>query len=751
MNKLNIWIATSEFPPIFGGGISTYCWEAGVAWSSSGHNVKIFTRSASPYEELNIENPRSGLAVVRFPVKSEGKVNASLGYWHLLSYCLAENIIKQIRDGEIRPDIIEVQDYGALAYYLLKSKLNGLSELADTKVIIYCHTPVFELSHVNQEASYLFPNYWIGQCEKFCLRAADAVISPSEFLKTRLQSYTQKPIDVIPYPYFGETEDRVAELASVNTEYDLVYVGRLEYRKGVLHLLKSMKKLWDAGRGVRLRMVGGDTYWAPKQTSIKALIEKGYSSYISKGWLTLDSAVPPDQLVQIFKSAKCVVIPSIYENFPYVCMQAMDLACPVLGSESGGHSELIGSEGLYGEVFSWSVNDNFDLKLSKILSLKDDERQALGKRGRFRLRELCSYETFITCRRQHYNNIPNVEIHEYPFDHQLKVLSNGSHADTYGISGVEGLLSVVIPFYNLGLFLEEALTSVSMSDYSPIEIIVINDGSTDQQSIDVLEKLKQQNRTNIRIIDIPNAGLANARNIGAQNAFGEFVAFLDADDTVKPMYYSKCVDLLKRYKNVSFVYSWVQYFGESNDLWVNFDTEFPYFLAGNMLAAFQVVRRSDFLTYGINDSEMMFGMEDYEAWMRMASYGKLGVSIHEPLVNYRVRHNSMAREFRRSTILYMYEQIAQKNPEIYSRYGKEIFLLLNANGPGYLWNNPTLNYPSLGFLENAPSPMIGSRSDESLSMGEQIRLKNLLTVPIFLWVSKIILRWNLDLLLRRKV
>ncbi|MFM6207508.1 glycosyltransferase family 2 protein, partial [Planktothrix sp.] len=86
-------------------------------------------------------------------------------------------------------------------------------------------------------------------------------------------------------------------------------------------------------------------------------------------------------------------------------------------------------------------------------------------------------------------------------------------------------VSVIIPTYNCDRFLPEAIDSVLMQTYQDYEIIVIDDGSTDQ-TCQVLESYKHK----IRYFYQENQGSAVARNLGIKQAQGEFIAFLDADD-----------------------------------------------------------------------------------------------------------------------------------------------------------------------------------------------------------------------------
>lgn len=194
--------------------------------------------------------------------------------------------------------------------------------------------------------------------------------------------------------------------------------------------------------------------------------------------------------------------------------------------------------------------------------------------------------------------------------------------------------------------------------------------------------------------------MSNARNVGAYASKGVFITFLDSDDLVAPEYYQRCIEILESYINVSFVYSWVRFFGLREDVWVTFDTEFPLLLLSNMLSAFAVIRKDHFLEYGINKVEMKKGMEDHESWINMCENGCAGVSIPEALVYYRIRGNSMSRQFNREIVNDLYYKISQFHKELYKRFGDEIFNLIYMNGPGYMWNNPAVSYPELGYLQD---------------------------------------------------
>ena len=98
-------------------------------------------------------------------------------------------------------------------------------------------------------------------------------------------------------------------------------------------------------------------------------------------------------------------------------------------------------------------------------------------------------------------------------------------------------ISVVVPVYNVGVYLEKCLDSLLAQTLDDIEILCINDGSTDN-SLEILQKYAQKDER-IKIFDKENEGQGVGRNIGIKNATGEFIAFVDPDDWVELDMYEK--------------------------------------------------------------------------------------------------------------------------------------------------------------------------------------------------------------------
>lgn len=743
---MKLWLLTSEFPPDFaGGGIGTYAIEAASAWRGAGHDVVVFALGASTRTRLEEEIGDGGITVVRVP-PSAGSVehDEALGHWHRVSFGMAEAVVARLRAGTPPPDVIEVQDFAALGFFLLKRKLCLEPMLAGIPIVVVTHTPAFELFGVNETPAWQFPRYWIGRSERFALLAADQVISPSTFLYDRLAAETgRSDIEVQPYPM------RLLPAAArdeTRCDTDLLYLGRFELRKGVMELVTEMAALWDAGHAIHLTMIGGDTDWNARGEKVRDVIERGYRNFIDMGLLTLRDQVPLDALPEIIARAKAVVVPSLYENYPYIGISAMAAAVPVLASSSGGHAEMVGSDGRCGRVFDLAMPGDLGRAVLELMALSVDERVAMGAAARARIAAITEPSAYVARRvAQTERAIASARESRrtYPFLNQVLPAERDrlpAYAPPDVPAGEKERLTVIVPYYNLGAYLRETIESAMQTDYAATSVLIVDDGSTDAESIRVLAELEAATwPLPLSVLRVENRGLAGARNLGAETAQSEFIAFLDADDKVRPSYYRRAIELLDAYPNASFAYAWARFFDREDILWANFDTELPYLLVANMTVPMQVMRRHDYLRFGRNDPTMAYGLEDHEAWLRLAGNGCLGISIPEPLIDYRVREGSMSRVWHETTRVLMWQQIASRNRELYDRWGAEVYQLLNANGPGRLWKNPSLEHGPVGHLESdSQSQMAALRF--KFSRSEALAIAALLKEPAAVWLVRAMMK-----------
>ena len=252
---MRVWLLSSEFSQDAAGGRARYVDHFARLLGAAGHEVVVIAQTAhacdtliapgvrwigvtSSYHKLNEPNPLGR------PDTHPAYPYNILSYWPALSYQMADEILRLLTRLP-PPDIIESQESEALAYYLLQRKLTERTPLEKIPLLVHLHSPQFEIARWNHNPRYRLPEYWVGQMEKFCIVGADAVLSPSAFLARRVETVLGRPLEIahIPYPVTVPS----APLSRGIQAQHLVYVGRLEVRKGVLPLVKVCSRLWEAG------------------------------------------------------------------------------------------------------------------------------------------------------------------------------------------------------------------------------------------------------------------------------------------------------------------------------------------------------------------------------------------------------------------------------------------------------------------------------------------------------------------------
>lgn len=191
-------------------------------------------------------------------------------------------------------------------------------------------------------------------------------------------------------------------------------------------------------------------------------------------------------------------------------------------------------------------------------------------------------------------------------------------------------VSIVIPCYNYAKFLPFAIESCLKQTHRTREIVVVDDGSTDDTAA-VAKGYKQQG---VKYIHQANAGPSAARNAGVRAARSEWIICLDADDMLDERYVEKCIAHAEAHPKASFVYTQMQHFGARSDVFKSRNYNVPQLLAGNYINASALIRRKDYLQHPY-DEALRNGLEDWDFYLGLAEHGMTGVLLAEPLLLYR--------------------------------------------------------------------------------------------------------------------
>lgn len=213
------------------------------------------------------------------------------------------------------------------------------------------------------------------------------------------------------------------------------------------------------------------------------------------------------------------------------------------------------------------------------------------------------------------------------------------------------LVSIVIPNFNSAGFLAETLESALSVTYPNFEIVVVDDGSTDQSGY-LLEDWKMSHPEKIRVFYQSNQGPSVARNYGINRASGKYILPLDSDDRIHPDYISRAVERLESDADIRVVYCHAEKFGLRNGPWKLREFSLEALALDNMIFVSALFKKADFKTTGGYDPRFIWGWEDWDFWINLLKNG--GKVVQLPLTGfyYRIRKGSR----RKSTNSYAKQQ-----------------------------------------------------------------------------------------------
>ena len=263
-------------------------------------------------------------------------------------------------------------------------------------------------------------------------------------------------------------------------------------------------------------------------------------------------------------------------------------------------------------------------------------------------------------------------------EHERKVLPLWLRPTAYSASPAETeinsrkpIISIVIPCYNLGRYLHEAVESVLKQSYQEFEIIILDDGSTDDFTSWLLKNFDRPKTVVIRQL---NAGLAATRNRGIARASGRYICCLDPDDRLRPEFFAEAVGVLEREPEVGLVSGFFEMFDERDDTFRYGSCEFPDLLAYNQAIEPAIFRRDVCeKAGGYCETFSASGIEDWDLWISFIELGYRAHVIPEIVWEYRIRPDQMSTK--------MYEadrwgrifcELVQRHPQSYAKYAPAV-------------------------------------------------------------------------------
>jgi glycosyltransferase involved in cell wall biosynthesis len=360
-----------------------------------GHDVSIFTQG-----DVTTLNINSGPIVHTVSATRETFAGAVLP---IFSSCHASKPF----------DVIESAEYGADAL-AISSTHDSLAR------VVRLHTPTFMVSEIDQFYARWYAQWRpsrirfilgalrrgrvprrfrvydpLGDRERLQTLAADVVTAPSRSIIERLQRTWNIPSELIEHipNVFVPPSELLRVTPETNTQR-VTFMGRLEPRKGIIELAKAIPIVLRAVPSTKFRVVGRSGPHPNTGEDLKLFMRRVLGSHA--GAVEFIDGVPYAEIPQLFAETDICVFPSVWENFPYVCLEAMAAARGIIGSSAGGMAEIIepGRTGLLVPPRDHKAIGNAILEL-----LRDPQRRiAIG--GGAREHVLRAYAPDAIARRQ---------------------------------------------------------------------------------------------------------------------------------------------------------------------------------------------------------------------------------------------------------------------------------------------------------------------------------------------------------------
>ena len=234
-------------------------------------------------------------------------------------------------------------------------------------------------------------------------------------------------------------------------------------------------------------------------------------------------------------------------------------------------------------------------------------------------------------------------------------------------------VSVIIPCYNHGEFISDAVKSIINQTYQDFEIIIINDGSDDDYTNKILSSNMNFEKT--KIINTSKVGVSKARNIGIQDSKGDYILTLDADDWFENTFIEKAVPILDTDDEIGVVTCGIRYFGKENFTVYPKGGGIKNFLLINNACGNSLFRKECWLDVGGYDESFVYGSEDWEFWISVTQKGWEVYVIPEILFNYR-KHGVSRDKKANEMEIELFSAIFQKHRETYYNYLDELIINL---------------------------------------------------------------------------
>jgi glycosyltransferase involved in cell wall biosynthesis len=458
-------------------------------------------------------------------------------------------------------DVIEAQEWEAPLYYFLLRRSLGLGPDRKPPCVVHLHSPSEFIHHYNCPAVAPAALPAMMRMEDYCIRSADALLCPSKSLAAdagkRFQ-FSPEKVRVIPLPVgaapFVERNGAVWEKGSI------CFVGRLEPRKGIIEWVDAAARVARRNPAVHFDFVGADIW------NLQSVLVEQIGADLAPRF-RFHGAKSKEGIQPFLAAANAAVVPSRWENFPNVCIEAMSSGLPVIATRYGGMAEMIedGESGWLAEDYGVAgLADSLEGALERCLATPAETKAAMGGEASAAVRRFCDNDAIVEAHRTY----------------RAKVAQDGASTSlgTQDKQGVAKPANVVV----LSSSVDEAspvLRSIAAQSFPAQSVVLVH---RTPASAGIAANLEA---SGVRLHYDPAFTAPQGWNDGAASLQSDpdpgFWVFLDQADRLEPDCLARMASIFAARPDVGIVSPWTLRGDGAPDLDARPSPMFPHQLTGN--------------------------------------------------------------------------------------------------------------------------------------------------------------------------
>jgi len=358
---------------------------------------------------------------------------------------------------------------------------------------------------------------------------------------------------------------------TIAEEKKITCIGRFSKEKGVDLIPKIASKILSKNKEIKFTAVFPPDNSMPETlVKIKHQFETLEKTF-PKRFIWIKEPLGREELAKLYNESMIYIQPSRYEAFGMTVLEAMACGKAVICSNKGGLPEVVGNAGLI-------IKFNSNIFAREILKLINSPklRRKLGLRG-IKKTKLFDWERIAKETLELYQVLAKKKPEEEQerIAQGFKLLAESTcqkinfkkrKKTSSGIENIEKTpeISVIIPVFNAKKFIKESINSVLKQTFQDIELIIVDDASTDN-SLQIIKKMSQQNNKIKILVQGQNKGKAGTINSGLKEARGNYIAFLDADDLMDKTKLDEQIKVFKQNPNIDMTYTDLKNFDEQGE------------------------------------------------------------------------------------------------------------------------------------------------------------------------------------------